>query len=91
MSDTNPDSQALRLGRQKQGFVGRVRRLDCGVTDSTLPPDELERQLVEMGFLEGTRVEILHQGPIGHDPIAVRVDGITVALRRREAMGIVVE
>ena len=27
---------------------------------------------------------------LGRDPIAVRVDGVTVALRRREAMAIIV-
>lgn len=37
-------------------------------------------RLVEMGFDEGAEVEILHRAPLG-DPIAVRVDGTTVALR----------
>jgi ferrous iron transport protein A len=32
----------------------------------------------------------LHEGPLGGDPIAVRVDGTTVALRRQAAMAIVV-
>jgi ferrous iron transport protein A len=31
----------------------------------------------------------LHEGIIGRDPIAVRVDNITIAVRRREAMAIV--
>jgi ferrous iron transport protein A len=35
-------------------------------------------------------VEILHEGAFGRDPIAVRVDHATVALRRREAMSILV-
>ena len=43
-----------------------------------------------MGFTEGARVEILHEGAVARDPIAVRVDSVTVALRRREAMAIVV-
>lgn len=51
---------------------------------------ELESQLIEMGFVEGARVEILHEGAIRRDPIAVRVDNVTIALRRREAMAIVV-
>jgi ferrous iron transport protein A len=46
--------------------------------------------LIELGFVEGASVEILHEGAIGRDPIAVRVDSATVALRRREAMAILV-
>jgi ferrous iron transport protein A len=32
----------------------------------------------------------MHEGAFGRDPIAVRVDHATVALRRREAMSILV-
>lgn len=46
---------------------------------------ELIRRLLEMGFLEGSRVEVLHVAPFGEDPIAVRVRGSIVALRRNEA------
>jgi Fe2+ transport system protein FeoA len=52
---------------------------------------ELERRLIELGFVEGARVEILHEGLFGRDPIAVRVNEATVALRRREAASILVE
>jgi len=52
---------------------------------------ELERRLLEIGFLEDTAVEVLHEGPLGRDPIAVRLNGTTVALRRREAMAVLVE
>ncbi len=44
----------------------------------------------ERGGGEGARVEVLHEGPIAGDPIAVRVDNNTIALRRREAMSIFV-
>jgi len=57
---------------------------------SGLGPDEIERRLIELGFVEGAAVEVLHEGPLGGDPIAVRVDNATVALRRREAMAILV-
>lgn len=46
---------------------------------------ELERRLLEFGFVEGAMVEVLHEGAIGHDPIAVRLDDMRVALRRRDA------
>ena len=38
-----------------------------------LPGPELERRLIELGFVEGAEVEVLHQGLFGGDPIAVRV------------------
>tara|TARA_R110002167_G_scaffold1352_2_gene6019 strand:+ start:5667 stop:5942 length:276 start_codon:yes stop_codon:yes gene_type:complete len=46
---------------------------------------ELERRLLELGFVEGARVEMLHEGLFGRDPIAMKVDDMRVALRRQEA------
>ena len=73
-----------RLGHLSRGWTGWVTgyRPTEGLT---IPWSELERRLLEMGLVEGARIEVLHEGPIGGDPIAVRVDDITVALRRREA------
>ncbi len=42
-------------------------------------------RLMEMGLLEGSSVEVVHEAPFGADPIAIRVRGILVALRRSEA------
>ena len=39
----------------------------------------------EMGFDEGVEVELLHRAPFGGDPIAVRVGGSTVCIRRAQA------
>ena len=52
---------------------------------------ELERRLLEIGFVEGAHVEVLHEGFIGRDPIAVKLDDMRVALRRREARGILLK
>jgi len=46
---------------------------------------ELERRLLEFGFVEGARIEVLHEGAIRRDPIAVKLDDMRVALRRRDA------
>ena len=46
---------------------------------------ELERRLLEFGFVEGARFEVLHQGAIWRDPLAIRLDDLRVALRRRDA------
>ena len=78
------------LGNAPRGFCGTIQRLEIQARGSSLSALELESQLIEMGFVEGARVEILHEGAIRRDPIAVRVDNVTIALRRREAMAIVV-
>ena len=78
------------LGLAQRGYVGRIHRLAAGEAASALSDDELESRLIELGFVEGARVEILHEGILGRDPIAVRVDNVTIAIRRREAMAIIV-
>jgi ferrous iron transport protein A len=81
----------IALGQSKRGYRGRVQAIEVSPDHCGLPEGELERRLIELGFIEGARVEILHEGLFGRDPIAVRVDDSTVAIRRREAMAIVVE
>jgi ferrous iron transport protein A len=44
-----------------------------------------------MGFVEGAHFHILHEGLVGRDPIALRLDDTRVALRRREARAILIE
>ena len=83
-------NQLKSLGKAERGFSGRIHSIRVEGCESILPPAELESRLVEMGFVEGARVEILHEGMFGRDPIAVRVDNATVAIRRREAMAIMV-
>ena len=80
-----------RLGDADCGFRGRIIALDPHAAGSSLEADELENRLLELGFVDGADVIILHEAPFGHDPIAVRVDNMTIAIRRREAMAIMVE
>ena len=72
------------------GFRGRIHQLSVNGGSAGLPGPELERRLIELGFVEGADVELLHQGLFGGDPIAVRVAHTTIALRRQEAMAILV-
>src|SRR5690242_19798526 len=84
----------ILLGAAPVGFRGRIRAVsaqDSELTSGAMPASELERRLLELGFVEGARVEILHQGPFGGDPIAVRVNDATIALRRREARALLTE
>ena len=78
------------LGLAQRGFRGQIDAIEVGADDSGIPAVEIERRLLELGFVEGAMVEILHEGPVGRDPIAVRVNDCTIALRRREAMAILV-
>lgn len=89
MSDTIDRLRPSRLGLARRGYRGVIRRVDAAGLGSSLADIELESRLLEIGFVEGARVEVLHEGAVGRDPIAVRVDNITMALRRREAMAIV--
>lgn len=72
-------------------MAGKIRTVRVAADDHGISAAELERRLIELGFVEGARVEILHQGLLGGDPIAGRINDATVALRRREAASILVE
>ena len=48
-------------------------------------------RLKELGFLPGCDVQVIGFGLLGHDPLAVRVNGTKFALRRAEAAKICVE
>lgn len=84
-------NSGYRLGTAPLGFQGRIRAVDATGCGRALPPAELERRLLEMGFVEGATVEIRNEGLFRRDPIAVRVNNATVALRRAEARAVYVE
>ena len=88
--DQNNATPQMRLGLAKRGYSGVIRQVAADGVNSALPPLELESRLLELGFVEGARVEVLHEGIVGGDPIAVRIDNVTVAMRRREAMAVIV-
>ena len=89
-SESFQEGRYLPLGHARRGFRGRIHAIIVEEGASQLPAEELERRLIELGFIEGALVEILHEGIFGRDPIAVRVNAASVALRRREAMAILV-
>lgn len=78
------------LGLARKGFRGRIGAILAACAASGAKAAEVERRLLELGFVEGAHVEVLHEGPLGRDPIAVRVNDTTIALRRREAMAVLV-
>jgi ferrous iron transport protein A len=88
--DQNNAAPQMRLGLAKRGYSGVIHHIDAEEVNSSLPALELESRLLELGFVEGARVQVLHEGIVGRDPIAIRIENVTVAVRRREAMAVVV-
>lgn len=91
---TDSKAAPFPLGQANKGFRGTIVAVGGREPSQTPMQDdfneELERRLLEIGFVEGAIVEVLHEGLIGGDPIALRVDDMNVALRRREANAILV-
>jgi len=76
----------VRLSDASVGDAGVIVEVRADAHyDHGVSVDELQRRLLEFGFVEGARVEVIHEGAIGRDPIAVRLDDMRIALRRRDA------
>jgi ferrous iron transport protein A len=89
-NDASKNGRGSPLGLAQRGFCGRIEIVRVDADAHGLSAAEIEQRLLELGFVEGASVEILHEGPIGRDPIAVRLNNTTIALRRREAMAVFV-
>ena len=92
VSQAEPAQEELfLLSDASKGDAGVIVRVGAAHDDGQgHHRSELERRLLEMGFVEGAKVQVLHEGFIGRDPIAVQLDDMRVALRRREARDILV-
>jgi ferrous iron transport protein A len=88
---TEPAAEAegrlVRLSAARPGDRGVILevRAETHPGDHGVDVHELQRRLLEFGFVEGAHVEVLHEGAIRRDPIAVKLDDMRVALRRRDA------
>lgn len=70
----------MQLGSLKVGETAEIVGFASG--------DELQSFLIrlyEIGFLEGERVKVLQEAPIGRDPISVLIKDAVYALRREDA------
>ncbi len=81
---------AKYLSDLKIGEKSIVKGFDTSRIEDKEFAEDLEDRLLEIGFEEGLSIELLHQGPIGRDPLAVMIGTFTVALRRAEADAIVI-
>lgn len=71
------------LDQLKVGSQARIASVDW----DSLEASEVSR-LRHFGFDEGVTVEPLHLGPLGRDPLAIRVGRMTVAIRRSQARAV---
>ena len=66
----------------KDGFSGRVTRLDIG--------GSMRRRLQDIGLVEGTKVKCLMHAPSG-DPAAYLIRGAVIALREEDSSRIFIK
>lgn len=87
VAEARIEAPVVRLSQARLGDTGVIVdvRAETHPGDHGVGVEELQRRLLEFGFVEGAEIEVLHQGAIRRDPIAVRVDEMRVALRRRDA------
>ncbi|MDP1914510.1 FeoA family protein [Brevundimonas sp.] len=78
-------SDTLKLSQARKGARGVIVKVGDHCHHDDGHALELERRLLELGFVEGARIELLYEGLFGRDPIALKVDDMRVALRRHEA------
>jgi ferrous iron transport protein A len=81
-----PSRPIMTLAETPLNTTWRVLRIK-----STEAAPERTGQLEELGFLPGELVAVLARGFPGHDPLVVRVGLSTFALRRDEALSVLLE
>ena len=72
MNTTSANAALCPLNCVPEGQTVRVREL--------LSTGSMRRRLLDIGLIEGTRVECLHRSPSG-DPAAYAIRGAVIALR----------
>lgn len=76
----------MTLDALAPGIPARISAIDW----AALAQDEGKR-LRALGLDDGARVEVMHRGVFGgHDPLAVKVGSMTIALRRSHAAAMTV-
>lgn len=82
---SSPEGVVVRLSDASVGDKGVIVEVRAESTGGGVGVEELQRRLLEFGFVEGAHIEVIHEGAIARDPIAVRLDDMRIALRRRDA------
>jgi ferrous iron transport protein A len=77
------------LAKKQKAIIAAIDESACVVNQQH--PGLLEQRLLEMGFVEGAPIMLLHEAPFTKDPIIVRLRNMRIALRRNEAQCILVQ
>lgn len=72
----------LSLDKMKIGDIGVVKKINT--------KGDIKRRLLDIGLIEGTRVESLMKSPAG-DPIAYLIRGAVIAIRSDDTKDIIVK
>jgi ferrous iron transport protein A len=83
MNTTSKQSTAaMRLAGQPEGARLLIRSIQLSA--------DVRHRLMEMGLMVGSECRVVRYAPLG-DPMEIDVCGYSLAIRRTEARGIVVE
>ncbi len=52
--------RTVSLGEARKGYRGRVACILPIAGSGRLAPEEMERRLIEMGFIEGVEISVIH-------------------------------
>jgi ferrous iron transport protein A len=78
------------LNKENQNQFGGLYAEDRFAPDAGGAEGQHYQRIRDMGLIPGTDVEIVGRAPL-RDPVALRLFGVTLALRNREADYITVE
>jgi ferrous iron transport protein A len=81
----------MNLDALAAGQSGTVVHVAPGNPDDTEDGADLQRRLMELGFVPGERIRMLKRGMPGGEPLAIKVGNATFALRRFEAALIAIQ
>ena len=79
--------------RRSQGIQGQDTSVvtlndlmpgESGIVSELRSPDGIQQRLMDMGIIEGARVQMIRPAPL-NNPVEIRVFGALLALRRQEA------
>ncbi len=75
-------SRVVKLRELKVGQSGKISRVEAqGI---------INQRIRDMGLIPGATVSVVGRAPL-KDPVALRIGGVTISLRNREADHITVE
>ncbi|WP_445114699.1 FeoA family protein [Acinetobacter sp. WZC-1] len=75
----------MRLSELKVKQTAIITRVNRNLDDNSGHPDLVASRLETLGFVPGTRIQVITKGIFGGDPILIQVGFTRFALRKAEA------